>query len=1583
MRKTIFFLLSLLLAVPAIASAQGARARVARGGVTGVEMSLEGGLTAPRGGTLRWIVTAYEVVGLSDLRPADGATLHVATSLDQQTADAVEVRTDAFGRAFVQLAIPADAPDSFSAVLRLVHANGIQRRYDLTVSVREDLQIELHSARAFVRPGGPARVFGRYFSARTRVARGGQTVRLTLRDALERPVGAPVEVTTDAGGLFAHTFEVPDDVEGTIVVDARAGTDEHPVTARTGAAVGRIEPPALLVAVAPERWLARPGERQYVDVIVRNPAGRPMARTVVTLDGAHQDDPGRAATTDARGRARLAWAAPGYSSGIHDTGIGVTANREGWGQGHGQAFVRVAADAHAIAMAVEGGALAPSLGGRVYVRVVTPDGRPAPAGVEVSASGPRLPAVGLRARTDGAGVAVLDVTLPRAGDATTDRCGGETATAIDVTLGSTQLSTCLGLDPDAAARVRVARSIVRAGAALEVEVDRVPGAARLPIEISVLSPEGPTAVATARLAPNERTVSVPIPDDAGGLVWVRARPLFGAEREVIRGGVTGAWIVSSDPMTVGAELLPSGAATVGFDGAAAGERSAYVVALPIDEAIALVERLTPGLHGPLGDLRLPLGDATDALLAAAIAAGVAPDDAAPAVLRGNRTVPSPAPGDVVASGLLRDPWRSRARFVTGRLALIVRALESFVATSVPERVDDVAVPGPRGFTFNAQILESVAGSGQLGPAGATGLGGDPLTIEELQRFDATLTYDNLARRITRERLFRLILALRSFVSAHGFDLPWSRLGDPGEWMRQLENQYAPGVGPISRQHLVDGWGRPFALRPTRGGRSRFTFVDPLGAWEIVSAGPDGRLGTGDDQWDPTARVLRSGTPYAEAVGEDVLVARLEGVELGRASVELLQNVEPRAQAGYVPYQAGAPARARAAELWNRLPSVVTPPAEPLGLRRPAHPGDGAGGALTRFGAGGGPVALTLDEEPRTWGAVVWAWTDGGHGAAALASTLAGSPVIVEADLPPFLRTREPVELDVVVTNVTDAPLSLRPSAQAQGVEIEAPGTLAVGAGEAAPMTLRFVPGATPARGRARLELAGAGEAPVRRVEWALQTIEGAHPQRVRAAGLARGRPWRVRWSSPPDARFASGRVVVLAPSALAGDPDLDDLRERDPAIVAFSDALAGRRSDPELWAMLMRRQRPDGFVEGDDFLISTACAAVAWASADRYDADARQALARLRGAIYSLGDPTGREPDEHGIRTASAALAALAAGGVPDMDDATALAEDPVARLAAVIRIALRRTIRTHPEEPSLLARSAAALLLADPRDAYGLAMLEAAERHLAEAPDGGARVVPSEREDTDLESLAATAALAVAAHQAGRDALAERLARGALGRDHVAIRAGGEVAFWLLAGGAYGLLGADAAAVDVSIDGRRQRVALDGGRGVVDFDPGGGSHEVVVEAPAGAAFVRVEAVASRDFVARGDGPYALRIDGDVGDAVTGAGLELTVHADVEIAQPTVLLVSLPAGVAATDVLRARLAQVEGVTRVEARDPAFVRLWLAPMSAGTDRTIPLAFRWTVRGSLRGLGVIAYPLGRPEAMTVLAPRPLDVPAVASE
>lgn len=1552
---------------PGLASAQAARARVRQGAVDGVEMQLDGSLSVAPGERLRWLVTAYEVRGLSELAPAAGATVHVAASYDP-TQDAVEVTTDASGRALVELAVPLDVDPSFTAILRLVHANGIQRRYELPVSTRPPVRVDVFVDRPSVEPRGTVRIFGR-----VRAASGGrpladEAVEVTLEDPGRGPILAPLELTTDASGVFSASAELPEEHRGALRIRARVERGERPVVADAMTEVREPAPRPIYVAVAPAQTLVAPGTRVPLEVVVRGRAGRPIEGATVTLDGAQREDPDRRAVTDGRGRARLSWLAPRRGGGSFDFNVTVSASKEGVGRGDAGALVRVGSLPYALAYAVEGGALS-DLGGDVFARVVGPDGRPAGAGVEVRASGSRFSPV--RGTTDASGVAVLHVALDRAPDPS-DRCGGQTSTAIALSAGTAELDGCLMLDPDAAARVRVAAPEVRPGHALDVTVDRAAAARAAPVALSVLTAER-RVVAYRVLGPNETAASIAIPEDADGLLTVRARPLIGAARQPVRGGVVLVWARPAPRRGVSADLSPSGRVTIGLTGAEA-PGTAVVVASEIAQASDVLQQVARSLDGPLARLSVGVESPSPDFLRGALAASAPGDDAAPAVLRGGRVIDVPAPASPVAAGLLRDPWRSRARFVEGRLALLLRALEQTVAAALPERIDDVAVQVNGRYRFNDQVLEAVAQSGQVGAEGATGLGGDPLTIDQLRRFDAQIDYDHVARRITRERLFRLILSLRGFVHGQGFDLPWSRLGDPSEWMPALMGRPVPGGGPIARGDLVDGWGRPFEIRPARGGRARFSFVDALGTWEIVSAGPDGRFGTGDDQHDPTARVLRSGSAYADAVGEDLLLGRLQGTELARASIALLRNLVPAPPVNYLRATQGG-AGAPSAALWTALPSVLEPLEDPLALRREDRPGPGAAALSAPIGADGTSVALTLDEEPRTWGAVVFVAGEDGSAGVALARSLAGSRLIVEGEIPPRVRTGEPVSLDLVVTNVSDEVLPVRLEAVGDGLTAEVPDELTVPAGGAAPVAVRLRPDGAAGRGGLTLRFLRGDEA-VRTVRADVQRVTGDHPLRLRAAGLARGatddegQDFRVRFTVPSDARRASGRVVLLSPGALGADPDLADVRDRDPALVAFASALAGRALDPATRARLLRRQDESGLVQGDDPALSSACAAAAWASADEDDEETRRALARLRAAMGRLGAPSMEDPAE--VRRWSAVLGALAAGGVPTAEDVA----DPVAATARGARVVLRATLRSHPDEPSLLARAAAALLLADPREVYGRAMLERARESLRDVPGGGARVVPSDRLAGELESLAATAALAVAAHQVGDLALADRLARGALARDHVATRAGGETLFWLLASGAYGALGVGAERVEVTVDGARQEVDLSSGRAVLALAPRAGDHEVRVTAPAeGAAFVRVEAAMERPFTAR-EGPYALALEGDAGDVATGAAFELSVTAREAVAR-TVVDISLPAGATLDPALRRRLASVGPIRRVEEREPGFLRVELGPLAEGVTATLPLPLRWSVRGTLRGLGAVAYPLGRPEAMSALAPRDLTV------
>jgi hypothetical protein len=388
--------------------------------------------------------------------------------------------------------------------------------------------------------------------------------------------------------------------------------------------------------------------------------------------------------------------------------------------------------------------------------------------------------------------------------------------------------------------------------------------------------------------------------------------------------------------------------------------------------------------------------------------------------------------------------------------------------------------------------------------------------------------------------------------------------------------------------------------------------------------------------------------------------------------------------------------------------------------------------------------------------------------------------------------------------------------------------------------------------------------------------------------------------------------------------------------------------------------------------LSLACALVAWSAADPEDEAAQAAAQRTRSALGSFGSG---DPAE-----SAAVLAALSPGGAFELADTFERELDPVAQLVARERAQLRRALRRYPEEPSLLARAAASLLLADPRDAYGRAMLDRVRPRLERVVRGGAEglvVVPSTSREQPLERLVATLALSVAARQLGEGALAEQLLRGAAFDDHVVIAAGGEALFWWLAAGAYGVLqGQGGDAVAIVVDGRTMTASLERGLAVVALDGASARPSIAVRAE-GPVVVRAESLAYTPFDAASDAPLSLTIDGEPGDARHVAALELTVHASAELRAP-VLHVQLPAGVPADDALLGAIRATSGVLDVEPRTPGLLRIRLVGLASGTDLRIPLPLRWHARGTVGGLAVVGFEAADPGRRTVLPARTFTIP-----
>jgi hypothetical protein len=278
----------------------------------------------------------------------------------------------------------------------------------------------------------------------------------------------------------------------------------------------------------------------------------------------------------------------------------------------------------------------------------------------------------------------------------------------------------------------------------------------------------------------------------------------------------------------------------------------------------------------------PGAPGSERALRAALAATLSPD---PEPGRPPALVPRPGtvgrwygPQLAEARGQLRDPVALRGELLRRGVALpmlaLERALDALDGSEAARR--GLVTQTASGIDFDSNAIASVIERGMLAPVHARTLGDTPLTIALLKQGDASFTFDTVARRVTRARLVRLLLALARLGNPDDENAARAAAGEPPErWLSTLVR-----LRLVPASLLVDAWGRPFAFRRATGGAPALVVAQAAPGWECVSAGPDGRIGTADDVRDPFARAVARGTPYALASGEDALMGRLAALGPG-------------------------------------------------------------------------------------------------------------------------------------------------------------------------------------------------------------------------------------------------------------------------------------------------------------------------------------------------------------------------------------------------------------------------------------------------------------------------------------------------------------------------------------------------------------------------------------------------------------------------------------------------------------------------------------------------------------------------------
>lgn len=233
-------------------------------------------------------------------------------------------------------------------------------------------------------------------------------------------------------------------------------------------------------------------------------------------------------------------------------------------------------------------------------------------------------------------------------------------------------------------------------------------------------------------------------------------------------------------------------------------------------------------------------------------------------------------------GPTNDPGAHASKDLDKAFGEVLRSLEGavFEATSSPERLMDVRRRENGRWTWNPELFTLVTDAITEPPRTP---GGEPLALSDLVAVDSQVTFDNVARRITRLKVFRVLAAVRQYRREKQLDPDEPVWKDPNALLRRVFREQS-----LDQSLLLDPWGG--TIQFVRSSAPPMPFLSVVRGYELRAPGPDGLVGTADDVRDPFERVVRSGSPYAAAVQEDRIVDAKWDMEVSDPTVTAWQTL---------------------------------------------------------------------------------------------------------------------------------------------------------------------------------------------------------------------------------------------------------------------------------------------------------------------------------------------------------------------------------------------------------------------------------------------------------------------------------------------------------------------------------------------------------------------------------------------------------------------------------------------------------------------------------------------------------------------
>ncbi len=607
-------------------------------------------------------------------------------------------------------------------------------------------------------------------------------------------------------------------------------------------------------------------------------AGAKVKVTASTFDVAFKDFQTVDVKTDANGHAKFEIQLPDYFVGqplqkgdaLVKVEVKVTDSAD-----HTETITRtypVSDQAVRVSLLPEGGRITPGLENRVFAAATYPDGSPAVCDVKlwIGAEAKDKPFKTLK--TNEAGLAEFKITpkpeqfhAGAAGQHDVEMLGGQqvqvwgqenlfdlTAEAADAKGATARTTVSLNSEPlGENVLLRLDKAVYKPGEAVKVDVRSSAG---LPTVYLDVVRSGQTVLTQwLDVKDGKAEYSLDLPQSLFGTLEIHAYQML-AGGEVIRDGRV-VYVQPANDLKIDVKAdrdvyLPGADGKITFrvtdaDGKPA---AAALGVLVVDEAVYALQEMQPGLEKvyftlqeellkPQAQVLYKPSETVESLVRQpALSDGQ--QQIAEALLTSVKPKP-PARWDV-------NPVVERRQKLQGQLQQIGWALYNHAQTK-PFLVQD---KDTKAWSFKPDLLKELVEAKQLDPSVLTDPVGGKLTLDNLVKIEKDFSPERLGAAVTHARIWQLRWAVAAYTNQNQ-----AKFLKDGKWvLPESVLADAAKAQNLDGTWLKDAWGEPLKLVKLDKKRT-----DPQGQpqfeeYDIVSAGPDGKVGTDDDVKLSTAPV---------------------------------------------------------------------------------------------------------------------------------------------------------------------------------------------------------------------------------------------------------------------------------------------------------------------------------------------------------------------------------------------------------------------------------------------------------------------------------------------------------------------------------------------------------------------------------------------------------------------------------------------------------------------------------------------------------------------------------------------------------